>query len=77
VYLGHRRFLSPKHQLRKKSKHFNGEADTRRKPTRHTSDIFDMVKALKVIFVKGPDKQPVLNNASGHAFHVEDHVGKS
>jgi hypothetical protein len=33
-----------------------------------------MVKALKVIFVKGPEKQPVLNNTSGHAFHVEEEI---
>jgi hypothetical protein len=32
VYLGHRRFLLPKYQLKKKGKHFNGEAEVRGKP---------------------------------------------
>jgi hypothetical protein len=27
MYLGHLRFLPPKHQLRKKGKHFNGEEE--------------------------------------------------
>jgi hypothetical protein len=55
VYLGHHRFLSPKHQLKKKGKHFNGEVEVRGKSKRHTcDDIFDMVKDLKVIFGKGP-----------------------
>jgi hypothetical protein len=68
VYLGHRRFLLPKHQLRKKGKHFNGEAEVRGKPKRHTGDdVFDMVKDLKVIFGKSHGKQPVLNDASGNA----------
>jgi hypothetical protein len=68
VYLGHRRFLSPKHQLKKKGMHFNGEAEVRGKPKRHTSDdIFDMVKDLKVILGKGPGSLSVLNDASGHA----------
>jgi hypothetical protein len=68
VYLVHRRFLLPKHQLRKKGKHFNGETEVRGKPKRHTGDdIFDMVKDLKVIFGKGPGSLSVPNNASGHA----------
>jgi hypothetical protein len=29
--------------------------------------IFDMVKDLKVISGKGPGKQPILNDTSGHA----------
>jgi hypothetical protein len=67
VYLGLHQFLPPRHQLRKEGKHFNGEAEVRGKPKCHTSDdIFDMVKNLKVIFGKGPGKQPVPNNASGH-----------
>jgi hypothetical protein len=54
--------------LKKKGKHFNGEAEVRGKPKRHTSDdIFDMVKDLKVIFEKGPGKQPVPNDAIEHA----------
>jgi hypothetical protein len=68
MYLGHCRFLSPKHQLKKKGKHFNGEAEVRGKPKRHTGDaIFDMVKDLKVIFGKGPGSLSVPNDASGHA----------
>jgi hypothetical protein len=56
------------HPLRKKGKHFNGEAKTQSKPTRHTGDdVFDMVKDLKVIFGKGPGRQPVPNGADGHA----------
>ena len=50
VYLGHRQFLPTKHALRKKGKHFKGEADHRKKPGHRTGDdIFDMVKDLKVI----------------------------
>jgi hypothetical protein len=68
VYLGYHRFLSPKHQLNKKGKHFNGEAEVRGKPKRHTgNDIFDMVKDLKVIFGKGPGSLSIPNDASGHA----------
>ena len=55
VYMGHRRFLVPKHPLRKKGKHFKGEADHRSKPTRPSSDVlYGMVKNLKVVFGKGP-----------------------
>ena len=32
VYLGHRRFLPSRHPVRKKGKHFKGEADHRTKP---------------------------------------------
>ena len=68
VYLGHRRFLPTKHALRKKGKHFKGEADHRKKPVHRTGDdIFDMVKDLKVIFGKGPGGQSVPNDADGHA----------
>ena len=52
VYPGNHRFLLPTHTLRKKGKHFNGEADNRCKPIRRTGDdVFDMVKDLKVIWV--------------------------
>ena len=55
VYLGHRRFLPTRNLLRKKGKHFKGEEEYRRKPTRPTGeDIYGMVKDLKVIFGKGP-----------------------
>jgi hypothetical protein len=68
VYLGYRQFLSINHVLRKKDKHFKGEADHRKK-TRHRTghDILDMVKDLKVIFEKGPGEQSVPNDADGHA----------
>src|SRR3954468_22838863 len=57
VYLGHCRFLPTNHPLRKKGKHFKGEADHRKKPVRRTGDyIVDMVKDLpeQVVFGKGP-----------------------
>ena len=37
VYLGHHRFLPSRHPVRKKGKHFKGEADHRTKP-RHRTD---------------------------------------
>ena len=62
VYMGHRRFLPIRHAVRKKGKHFKGQADHRTKPM-HSSgkDVFDMVKDLEVIFGKRPGSQPVLN----------------
>ena len=67
VYLGHRRFLVPKHPLRKKGKHYKGEADHRPRPTRPSSSaIHDMVKDLKVIFGKGPGGLSVPNDADNH-----------
>jgi hypothetical protein len=66
--LGHRRFLSKQHTLRKNGKHFKGKADHRPKPKERTgADVFDMVKGLKVIFGKGPGEQSVLHDADGHA----------
>jgi hypothetical protein len=68
VYLGHRRFLPPKHPLRKKGKHFNGAEDSRKTPILRTGDdVYQMVKDLKVIFGKGPGRQPVPNDDDGHA----------
>ena len=68
VYLGHRRFLSPKHPVRKKCKHFEDMTEHRRKPVRRTGDdIFGMVKDLEMIFGKGPGGQSVPNDATGHA----------
>ena len=68
MYPWHRRFLPSRHLLRKKGKHFNGEADHRKKPTHRTGDdVFGMVKDLKVIFGKGPGRQSVPNDANGHA----------
>ena len=54
VYLGHRRFFPSRQPVRKKGKHFKGEADHRMKPRHHTGDdVHDMVKDLKVIIWKG------------------------
>ncbi|MCL8568105.1 DUF4218 domain-containing protein [Proteus mirabilis] len=62
VYPYNRRFLPPKHPLKKKGKHFNGKAEPRGKPVIRTgAEVFDMVKDLKVIFGKGPGSQPVPN----------------
>jgi hypothetical protein len=47
VYLGYRQILSTRHPVRKKGKHFRGEADHRMKPDLCTGDdLFDMVKDL-------------------------------
>ncbi|XP_037433594.1 uncharacterized protein LOC119300812, partial [Triticum dicoccoides] len=68
VYLGHHRFLPRRHPVRKKGKHFKGEADHWTKPRHRTgADVHDMVKDLKVIFGKGPDGQPIPNDANGRA----------
>jgi hypothetical protein len=68
VYPYNRRFLPPKHPLKKKGKHFNGKAEPRGKPvTRTSAEVFDMVKDLKVIFGKGPGSQPVPNGPDKHA----------
>ena len=40
VYPGHHRFLPIRHLLRKKGKHFKGEADHRKKPSRFTQRLF-------------------------------------
>jgi hypothetical protein len=48
VYLGHHRFLTTTHSVRKKDKHFRGVADHRPKPELRTGDdLFDMVRDLK------------------------------
>jgi hypothetical protein len=58
VYLEHRRFLPPRHAVRKKGKHFKGEADPRPKPKHRTGeDVLGMVNDLKVIFGKRPSSQ--------------------
>ena len=55
VYLGHRQYLPIKHHLRKKGKHFKGEADHQKKPAMRTGDhVLAMVNDLHVIFGKGP-----------------------
>ena len=61
VYLGHRQFLPIRHLLRKKGKHFKGEA------LRTCDAILDMVKDLQVIYGKGPGGQSVLIDAEGRA----------
>ena len=69
MYLGHRRFLPRTHPVRKKGKHFKGEADHRKTPVLRTgADVFGMVKDLNVIFGKGPGSQSVPNDSTtGHA----------
>jgi hypothetical protein len=68
VYLYNRHFISPKHPLKKKCKHFNGKTETRSKlVTRTGVEVFGMVKDLKVIFGKGPGSQPVPNGADERA----------
>jgi len=58
--MGHRRFLPVRHQVRRKGKHFKGQADHRTKPKHRTgSDVLEMVKDLEVVFGKGPGSQPV------------------
>jgi len=60
VYMGHRRFLPIKHQVRKKGKHFKGQEDHRTKPMHRSGrEVFDMVKDIEVVFGKGPSSQPV------------------
>ena len=67
MYLGHRRFLTTRHPVKKKGKHFKGMTDHRRKPIHRTGDdIFGMVKDIEVIFGKGPGGQSVPNDATGH-----------
>jgi hypothetical protein len=68
MYLGYRRFLPRNHQVRKKGKHFKGQAEHRSKPDNQTGeDVFEMVKDVKVVFGKGQGSEPVSKDASGHA----------
>jgi hypothetical protein len=63
VYLGHHRFLTTTHSVRKKGKHFRGVADHWPNPKLRTGDdLFDMVRDLEVIFGKGPGGQSVPND---------------
>ena len=68
MYLGCRQFLTTNHPVRKKGKHFKGEADHRKKPNLPDGDaIFGMVKGIEVIFGKGTDGQSVSRDvATGH-----------
>ena len=53
VYLGHRRFLPPKHPLREEGKHFEGIGEKHKKPLHRDGKlVFSMVKDLKVVFGK-------------------------
>ena len=67
--MGCRQFLPTNHTVRKKGKHFKGEADHRKKPNLPDGDvIFDMVKNIEVVFGKGPGGQSVPKDvATGHA----------
>ena len=68
VYLGHRRFLPPKHPLRDEGKHFEGVGEKRKKFIHRGGKlVFSMVKDLKVVFGKGSSSQHVPNDADGHA----------
>ncbi|KAK1645756.1 hypothetical protein QYE76_063561 [Lolium multiflorum] len=52
VYLEHRRFLPKRHAVRKKGKHFRGEADHWEMPDLRTGDaLVDMVKDIQVLSV--------------------------
>ena len=56
--MGHRRFLKQTHLARKKGKHFQGEADHRKKPVRRTGDdVFAMVKDLDQIVTFGRSEE--------------------
>jgi len=58
--MGHRRFLTIRHSVRKKGKHFKGQADHRTKLMhRSGKDVFDMVKDLELVFGKGLGSQHV------------------
>ena len=66
--MDHHRFLPLNHVLRKKGNHFKGRAEHRTKPNNCSGeDVFNMVKDVQVVFGKGPDSQPVSNDAIGHA----------
>jgi hypothetical protein len=71
MYMGHRRFLPLNHALRKRGK-FKGKAEHQTKPgNRSGKDVFNMVKDVQVVFGKGPDSQPVPNDANGHTHPCE------
>jgi hypothetical protein len=51
--MGHRRFLPIKHQVRKKGKHFKGQADHRTKPMHRSGrEVFDMLKDIEVVLAR-------------------------
>jgi hypothetical protein len=60
VYMGHHQFLPVKHPIRKRGKHFKGQADHRTKPMHRSGrKVFDMEKNIEVVLAKGPGSQPV------------------
>ncbi|WVZ49427.1 hypothetical protein U9M48_000792 [Paspalum notatum var. saurae] len=61
VYMGNRRFLFCKHQLRKKGKHFRHDDHRNKLLHRDGKMVFQMVKNLTVVFGKGSGSQPVPN----------------
>ena len=62
VYMSHRQFLPIRHPVRRKGKHFKGQADQQTKQMRYSgNDIFEMVKDLEVVFENGPGSQPFLS----------------
>ena len=49
VYMGYRQFLPVRHLVRRKGKHFKGQADHRTKPMHLTgNDVFEMVLGLLI-----------------------------
>ena len=67
MYMGHHRFLPIKHPLRRRHAHYGGKADHRTKPRHHCGKmIFEMVKDIKVVVVKGPGGKSVQSD-NGHA----------
>ena len=58
--MAHRRFLIIRHAVRKKGKHFKGQAGHRRKPMhRRGKDAFNMIKDLEVIFSQAARKNQI------------------
>src|SRR4051812_23450099 len=75
VYLGCRQFLPPNHIVRKKGKHFNGEADHRKKPKiPKGADVFGMVNDLEVIFGKAPGSHLFERRRYRTRGHVEEEI---
>jgi hypothetical protein len=60
VYMGHRRFLTKKHPLRKKGLHWKRRLIIVQSPPHvKGEEIFEMVKDLRVVFGKGDGSEPV------------------
>jgi hypothetical protein len=66
--MGHHRFLSLNHALRKRGKYFKGKAERQTKPdNRSGEDVFNMVKDVQVVFGKGLGRQLAPNDANRYA----------